>query len=83
MQKHIYTVKDTKVEVYLQPIFNHSDELMVRDITMAVNDEEHPLSKGANSYQLYRLGIFDDETGKFDLYDAPEHLVNLQDLKKD
>jgi hypothetical protein len=27
------------------------------------------------------LGVYDDASGKFELLDAPQHLVNLVDLK--
>ena len=78
----MYTLKDKKVEVYLTPFFTHDDENAVRDLTFLANDSEHPIGKNPEGYALYRLGVYNDENASFQLYDAPEHLVNLENLKK-
>jgi hypothetical protein len=82
MQKHMYTLKDTKVGIYLTPFFTYDDENAVRDCTIMVNDDSHPIGQNPHGRALYRLGSYDDENGSFNLYDAPQHMVNLEDLKK-
>ena len=63
MQKHMYTLKDIKVGIYLIPFFQHDDENAVRDMTMMVNDDLHPIGKNPEGRALYRLGTFDDVEG--------------------
>ena len=81
MKLHTYTIKDTKVGIYHKPFFTHDDENAVREATMIVNDDSTSVATNSQDYALYRIGIYDDSDGTFSLYDAPEHMVNLEDLK--
>lgn len=82
MIKEIYTLRDNKVEVYNQPFYGFNREQVERDMLLIANDEQQSLSARAEDYALYYLGTFDDQTGKHDFVDAPEHVLNLIDLKK-
>lgn len=83
MLKKIYTVRDNKIDAYLEPHFAHDDETAKRTMIYSVNDQQHPFSKNAEDYALYYLGEYDDITAKITSLDQPKHLANLLDLKKD
>ena len=83
MTKQIYTLRDNTVEVYNQPFYTFSKEQAERDMLYMANDKDHNIGKNPEQYALYHLGEYDDSTGKFNLNDAPLHVVNLADLRKD
>lgn len=76
----IYSVYDSKLEGYLQPIFAENDAVAVRMLENAVNDVSHDFSKHAEDYALFRLGVFVQSTGVI----APELgvlIVKAHELK--
>ena len=80
MLLHVFTVRDGKAEAYLQPFFVPNESVAIRAMTDCVTDENHAFGKHPEDYSLYACGVYDDITGKFELLDAPKHLVNLIDL---
>lgn len=83
MLKKIYTVRDSKIDAYLEPHFAHDDETATRTMIYSVNDPQHPFAKSAEDYALFYLGTYDDSNGSIDSLDQPKHIANLIDLKKD
>ncbi len=59
----MYSIFDSKLEGYLQPIFAENDAVAVRILKNAVDDPDHLFSKNAEDYALFRIGIFVQETG--------------------
>lgn len=59
----VYSVRDAKVEAFLQPFFSPTMGAAIRSLSEAVNDPKHEFSRHAADYSLYALGEFDDSTG--------------------
>lgn len=78
----IYTLLDNKVEAYNQPMFFNDDAQVKDALSSYINSDESPEINPVD-YDLFYLGEFDNQTGKFNTLDAPKHLINLRTLKKD
>lgn len=46
----------------------------------AVNDPQTGVSRHPEDYQLYQVGVFDDNAGTFDKFVSPEFLANAVDF---
>lgn len=75
MKLYCMSVFDKKVEAFLQPFFCRTIGEAVRSFTEAVNDPGKQFGRYAGDYSLYRLGEFDDNSGKFDSGE-PVHVVS-------
>lgn len=75
MLLEIYSVYDTVSKSFTQPFYQVNEGVARRNIAAAVNNKEHNFNVAPGDYELYRVGKFDDQTGKMD----PEHerIANL------
>lgn len=77
----VFAVKDTKGGMFLTPMHARSHGEAERMFKEATSDERSLICKYPEDYDLYHLGKFDDQTGKYDLKPAPEHIVNALNIK--
>jgi hypothetical protein len=79
---NVYCLYDNKVESYNQPMFYLEEKTCFEALDYFINSEE---GKEVNpvDYELFKLGEYDNSTGKFELLDAPKHLCNLRKFKKE
>lgn len=75
MIRRIYSIRDAKAEYYCMPFFNSTHGEAERNFQMAMTDEKTTLSKHPEDYDLYYLGMFNDQSGKFDAVKTPEHVI--------
>jgi len=64
MKTQLYAIFDTASGVYSKPLFARADGEVTREFQTLCTDAEHPYGQHPEDYSLYRLGIFDDQTGK-------------------
>lgn len=82
MKLNVYSIYDVKAGVYQRPFYAGADGEATRAFSDLVTDGEHPVGKHPEDYSLFRLGVFDDNNGKFQP-EAPECLMTaLQILSK-
>jgi hypothetical protein len=81
MKLAICTIFDNKTGAYLQPFFTANVAVAERAISDLVVDPDHQFSKNPEDYVLFDLGQFDDETGLFDMHDAPRTIATLPAIK--
>lgn len=72
MNHKILAVRDRASMTYLNPFAQPARGVAIRTFCELVNDENHQFGKHPNDYELWELGEFDDQTGKFDLYEEPD-----------
>lgn len=60
----IYTVRDSKVEAYLQPFYAVNDAVAVRMIKDTANDPTTIFHKHPLDFTLLFIGIFEESTGE-------------------
>ena len=89
MKLNIYSIFDTASGLYSRPYFTQSDGEAIRSFHDIATDAGHPVGKHPADYTLFRLGIFDDTTGKLidednsSLCNALERIASAQNVKKD
>lgn len=79
MKTFMYTVFDDKADVYTPPFFQGTDGLAMRAFSQACVDTSHPFNKNPEDYHLYKVGSFDDETGKVEAFE-PSLLLEAADV---
>ena len=81
MRHQIYCIRDNKASVYNLPWFASSLPVALRNIGRAVYDEESQLSIFPQDFDLFKLGEYDDQQGKFVIEGPPEYVTSLQNVK--
>jgi len=59
----MFTVFDSKGDVYSSPFYALTDQAAVRTFADAVNTPDSPYNKHPEDYAVYAIGDFDDRTG--------------------
>lgn len=78
----VYSIRDTKSGVYWQPLHQKTHGEAERTFKSLVEDEKTLIHKYPEDFELYYLGEFNDETGKVDFLDTPQHVVAAVQLKQ-
>ena len=64
MNHLLFTVYDTKAEIFLPPFFVPTVGIATRAFSDAINNEDHQFGKHPHDYTLFRLGYFDDSNAE-------------------
>ena len=64
MRLNIYSIYDTASGAYMRPFYMNSDGQAIRAFSDLAQDAEHEIGRHPEDYTLYRIGTFDDNTGK-------------------
>lgn len=64
MKHNMYAIFDQASGLYSQPSYEQSDETAKRSFGNIAQDAEHPIGKHPKDYTLFRVGLFDDRTGR-------------------
>ncbi len=64
MKAQCYAIFDTCSGIYEKPFFSTADDLVKREFQDIATSADHPISKHPEHYSLWRLGMFDNNTGK-------------------
>lgn len=77
-----YSIRDSKSEIFNLPFFKNTHGEAERDFQQLVNDEKSTVNKYPEDFDLYFLGVYDDNTGVFSSLDTPQHLIKAVQLKR-
>lgn len=75
MKQNVYAVHDGAAGAYLNPIYQHTDGMMIRMFRNAVNDPTHAFGQHPADYTLFKIGKYCDETGQH-IPETPQSLGN-------
>jgi len=79
--KTLYTVQDTLVGAYGFPFVSHNDATAQRDFAHAASDPSSSIGRNPETFALFRLCGWDDETGKFvNPQEPPQFICLASDL---
>lgn len=78
----IFTVYDSKAEIYMQPVFFQTTGQCLRSVADAVNSNDHVFSKYPADFTLFEVGMFDDSNGEVRMYPSKNNLGCLIEYKK-
>lgn len=82
MQLKIYSIRDSKGEIYNPPFFNKTHGEAERNFRDLANDKQTTVGRHPEDYDLYYIGEYDDQTGKVQANDTPHHIVKAVNLVK-
>lgn len=66
MKLNAYTIYDAASGIYMRPFFSQADGQAIRGFKDISCDAEHEVGKHPEDYTLYRVGSFNDTTGKME-----------------
>jgi len=75
-----YTLYDLKALTYSPPFFTANDALAKRMLSEIVTDTNTTVGRHPSDYKLYKVGMFDDQTGIFDRLSIMEHVCDAISL---
>lgn len=75
-----YSIFDEKAKCFNTPFFAVADGVAIRDFGDLCNDTRSLVSRHPEDYRVYRVGQFNDDSGKFESLNVPEFLANGSDL---
>jgi len=81
MIRQIYSVRDAQAAIYGPPVLALTDGEAIRSFQTAANNPQSAIGQHPADYDLFHLGTFDDETGKYQSLEAPKRLIKALDLK--
>jgi len=76
MKLNLCSVKDRAADAYGRPMFVPSTGVAIRSFSDEINRaaDDNQLYNHPGDFDLYEFGVFDDNSGIFDLYDQPKLL---------
>lgn len=77
-----YSIRDEKSEIFHLPFFKHTHGEAEREFKTLTNDNKSTISKFPEDYDLFHIGTYDDNTGKFEPLVTPTHMVKAIQLKE-
>lgn len=78
----VFTIYDSKVQAYKQPVFMRNSGEAIRAMQEILTDPQHNFTKFCEDYTLFELGEYDDENASFNLHLTPKSVAKLNELKK-
>ena len=77
MKMVICSIRDSAADAYGRPFFLPSVGVAIRSFTDEVNrsSEDNQIYQHPEDFDLFELGEFDDNTGRFVLLDMPKQLA--------
>jgi hypothetical protein len=83
MKLNLCSVKDRAADAYGRPMFVPSLGVAIRSFTDEVNrnDPENNLYNHPDDFDLYDFGVFDDNTGLFEIHSQPTLLCLGKQVK--
>lgn len=74
----LYAIRDTKTG-YLTPTVDHNDSSARRNFEHAVNQTESLFYSHPADYSLYKIGVYDTDTGRIEPIYPADLIVNATD----
>lgn len=78
----IYSIRDSKAEVFNSPFFQKSHGEAERNFNTLVNDDKSTVSNYPEDFDLFYIGDYDDNTGKIKPLDTPHHITKAINVKR-
>lgn len=74
--QELFAVYDSKAESFGQPFFAVNAAVATRMFQAAVQDPETPVGRHPEDFSLFRIGIWNADTGVVAGVEAPQHVTN-------
>lgn len=81
MKHRMFSIKDTKADVYNKPFYLINEKLVERVAADLLRDKSSEISRHPDDFIMFDLGSYDDNTGTFTLNELPTVLFRFSDLE--
>lgn len=78
MIRKVFSIRDAKVAAYNLPFKCHTEGEAIRMLLRAAQTPQHEVNMFPQDFDLFELGTFDDNTGKYQNLEAPLHIGNAK-----
>lgn len=75
----VYVVRDIK-STFMTPTVDINDNVAVRNFAHAIQTSGTVISSHKEDFELYKVGIYDNETGFIDKFDVRELIAEGKDF---
>lgn len=75
MQFRMYSIRDAKAEIFNPPFYKGTHGEAERDFRTLISDDKSMVAKYPEDYDLYFVGFYDDQTGKVEPLETPQHII--------
>lgn len=82
MKLIVCSVRDSAVDAFMRPFCVNTIGQAVRGFSDEAMNKESEIHKHARDYELFQLGTFDEESGKFENLAAPRSLARAVEFKE-
>lgn len=76
MKHKMYSVYDSKAQVYMKPILMRADGEATRAFKASIASPDHQFALNPGDYTMFGIGEFDDDSGVVSTYDVFVNLGN-------
>ena len=83
MKLNAYTIYDVASGTYMRPFFTPADGQAIRGFKDISTDASHEVGKHPEDYTLYRIGAFNDVTGKLQGDELEKLMTGLEAVSID
>lgn len=82
MLQEIFTIRDSKAGSFGIPFYSPTPGTAERQVRELTNDPQSLVCKYPEDYDLYKIGTYNQLTGKIENLDSPQHICKAISLKK-
>lgn len=81
MKRYIFSVRDVVSQLFAPPFLDVNHGSAIRGFRQVITRDEsnNAVSSNPADYELFVLGTFEDESGKFDVLAVPERISRGSD----
>ena len=79
VKQQLFTVYDSKAQLYSPPTLSHNRATATREFTVAVTSEGHQFNTHAEDFTLFHIGEWDAEAGTAHLH-QPETVARAHEV---
>lgn len=83
MTQKVFTVYDSKGDVYMNPFLAVNALAAIRTISDLVQQPDHMFSRHSQDFTLFELGEYDDSNGRYQMLDSIKPVMGLWELKSE
>lgn len=76
-----FSIRDAKAQIFHPPWYKTTHGEAERDFRTTVNDSKTTLNQYPEDFDLYYIGEYDDNSGKFQSLDTPQHVLKAVSCK--
>jgi len=76
----VMSIYDKKMNTYSRPIYVKHQVEAQRSIIGVLRTKESMLAQYPSDYELYSLGVFDEQTGAHTMEEKPRFVMNISEL---